>query len=214
MTELPKIKICGITNLEDARFISGAMVDYLGFIFYEQSPRYIEPGMAGAITEWLEGPEKIGVFVNQSLDEVNRIAKETGLDYVQLHGNESPEYCALVDKPVIKVIHISDESTLDSIQEKVNMYADSCSYYLFDTKTDELWGGTGSSFDWGKLKSISNNKPFFLAGGLKTENIRKAIETVHPYAVDVSSSLEEKPGLKDFNKVEQFMEEMRSVWED
>ncbi|HBQ60324.1 MAG TPA: phosphoribosylanthranilate isomerase [Balneolaceae bacterium] len=212
--ERTKIKICGITNLEDARFAAGALVDYLGFIFYEPSPRYIEPGEAGAIINWIEGPEKVGVFVNQPIDDVNSIARQTGLDYVQLHGDESPEYCELVDKPIIKVIHIEEESVDYLLKHQIQQYADVADYLLFDTKIDGLWGGTGKSFDWSMITDLDVDIPFFLSGGLKAENIKEAIETVQPYAVDVSSSLEHKPGLKDFGKIETFMDEIRALEEN
>lgn len=209
-----KIKICGITNLEDARFVAGALVDYLGFIFYEKSPRYIEPAEAGAIINWIEGPEKVGVFVNQPLDDVNRIAKETGLDYVQLHGDESPEYCELVDKPIIKVIHIEEETVGYLLKHQVEQYVDVADFLLFDTKIDGLWGGTGKSFDWEIINEIGMEIPFFLSGGLNEGNIKKAIETAQPYAIDVSSSLEKEPGRKDFRKIESFMDEFRSIEEN
>jgi phosphoribosylanthranilate isomerase len=213
-TDRTKIKICGITNLEDARFASGALVDYLGFIFYEKSPRYIEPAEAGAIINWLEGPEKVGVFVNQPLDDVNRTARQTGLDYVQLHGDETPEYCSLVEKPVIKVIHIEEESVDYLLKHQIEQYSDVADFLLFDTKIDGLWGGTGKPFDWSMITDLEINMPFFLSGGLNTENIREAIQTVQPYAVDVSSSLEQKPGLKDFEKIEVFMNEITELKEN
>lgn len=209
-----KIKICGITNLEDARFVAGALVDYLGFIFYKKSPRYIEPAEAGAIINWIEGPEKVGVFVNQPLDDVNKIAKETGLDYVQLHGEESPEYCELVDKPIIKVIHIEEETVGYLLKHQIEQYADVADFLLFDTKIYGLWGGTGKSFDWNILNEMDLDIPFFLSGGLNEGNIRQAVETVEPYAIDISSSLEEKPGLKDFRKIESFMDEFQSLQEN
>ena len=210
-TERTKIKICGITNLEDARFAAGALVDYLGFIFYEKSPRYIEPGEAGAIINWLEGPEKVGVFVNQPLDDVNQIAKQTGLDYVQLHGDESVEYCELVEKPIIKVIHIEEETVEYLLKHQIEQYAEVADFLLFDTKIDGLWGGSGKSFDWSIFRELEISAPFFLSGGLSVDNIKEAIETVHPYAIDVSSSLEQKPGLKDFGKIEAFMDEIRAL---
>lgn len=209
----PKIKICGITNLEDARYASGKFVDYLGFIFYEKSPRYIESAKAGAIINWLEGPEKVGVFVNQSIDEVNQIAKESGLDLVQLHGNESVEYCELIDKPIIKVLHITPETSTEKLKEQVEAYVEVVEYLLFDTKTDALWGGTGKTFDWKILSELSNKTPFFVAGGLNVDNVQNAIETTSPYAVDVSSSLEEEPGIKDYDKIDALMDVMNSIWE-
>ncbi len=209
----PKIKICGITNLADARYASGMFVDYLGFIFYDKSPRYIDPAMAGAIINWIEGPEKVGVFVNQPLDEVNRIAKESGLDFVQLHGDENVDYCQLIDKPIIKVIHITPESTKEELKTKIEAYAEVAEFLLFDTKIKELWGGSGQAFDWTILAELTNDVPFFLAGGLNSENIAKAIETTSSYAVDVSSSVEEEPGTKDFDKIDALMEVMEGVWD-
>lgn len=207
------IKICGITNLEDARFVSGALADFIGFIFYPDSPRYIEPAKAGAIINWLEGPQKVGVFVNQPLDDVQSIARQTGLDYVQLHGKESVEYCDLMEKPVIKVFHISPGTTANELKTEIEPYMDSVEYLLFDTKLPGKWGGTGTSFDWDVLTDIGEMKPYFLSGGLHAENIRSAIKFVHPFAVDLSSGLEESPGLKDFSKIEDFFEEMRDIWE-
>lgn len=209
-----KVKICGLTTLEDARFASGALADFLGFIFYPDSPRYIEPAKAGAIINWIEGPEKVGVFVNQPLDDVNSIARKTGIDLVQLHGNESPEYCDLVEKPVIKAFHITADKSAADLKEEVDAYADVADYYLFDSKTDSLWGGTGKAFDWNILRGVTEEKPFFLSGGLNPQNIREAIQAVNPPVVDLSSGLEESPGLKDFDKIEAFFEEMRSIWEE
>lgn len=208
-----KVKICGLTTLEDARYASGALADYLGFIFYDGSPRYVEPAKAGAIINWIEGPEKVGVFVNQPLDDVNSIARQTGIDLVQLHGNESPEYCGLVDLPVIKAFNVSSETTSDQLKTELQRYDSVIEYSLFDTKSDGLWGGTGKTFDWSILNDLTKNKPFFLSGGLNSGNIKQAIETVNPAVVDLSSGLEESPGLKDFDKVEQFFDLMREIWE-
>lgn len=209
-----KVKICGITNLEDARFVSGALADYIGFIFYPGSPRYVKPAKAGAIINWLEGPETVGVFVNQPLDDVQSIATQTGLDLVQLHGDESVEYCELIDRPVIKVFHIDEHTSADDLRERIDPYLDTVDYLLFDTKLPGKWGGTGQSFDWNLLPDLADLKPYFLSGGLNSGNIRQAIKQTHPYAVDVSSGLEESPGLKDFEKIEHFFDEMRQVRDD
>lgn len=209
--ERTKVKICGVTSLEDARFISGALADYVGFIFYEESPRYITPAQAGAIINWIEGPQSVGVFVNQPLDDVNLTAKQTGIDLVQLHGNESAEYCQLVEKPVIKAIHITGEATETDIKTSVDSYADVVDYLLFDTKIDGKWGGTGQTFDWPLIKNLTGGKPFFLSGGIGPDNVHRAIETVHPYAVDLSSSLESEPGIKNYELIEQFMEKVQGL---
>lgn len=204
-----KIKICGITNLADARYAAGAMADYLGFIFYEKSPRYIDPAEAGAIINWIEGSEKVGVFVNQPLDDVNRVAKESGLDFVQLHGNETLEYCQLIEKPIIKVIHITPDYDLEELKAKVSSFSEVAQFLLFDSKIGDQWGGTGKKFDWNILNEITRDTPFFLSGGLNPDNVKEAIETVHPYAIDVSSGLEEEPGIKDFDKIEALMEAVK-----
>lgn len=209
-----KVKICGLTTLEDTRFASGALADYLGFIFYPESKRYIEPAKAGAIINWVEGPGKVGVFVNQPLDDVNSIAKQTGIDMVQLHGNESPEYCSMIDLPVIKVLHISEETTAADLKNEIVSFREQADYFLFDTKTEGKWGGTGKVFNWDLLKDITEEKPFFLSGGLNAANVKDAIQTVSPSAIDLSSGLEESPGLKDFDKLEEFFELMREIWEE
>lgn len=208
------VKICGLTTLEDARFAAGALADFLGFIFYPDSPRYIDPAKAGAIINWLEGPQKVGVFVNQPLDDVNSIAKQTGIDMVQLHGNESPDYCSLVEKPVIKVFHITNEKNAEQLKDEIKPYLDRVDYLLFDSKTDELWGGTGQTFDWSILNDIKKEKPFFLSGGLHPGNVDEAVRAVQPTGIDLSSGLEDSPGLKDFDKVEQFFDVMRDIWEE
>jgi phosphoribosylanthranilate isomerase len=209
-----KVKICGITTLADARFVSGALADFLGFIFYPESPRYVEPGKASAIINWLEGPQKVGVFVNQPLDDVNSIAVKTGIDLIQLHGNESPAYCGLMDKPVIKVFHITKEKSTNDVMNEIEAYAEVADYYLFDTKSSGSWGGTGKSFDWNILKHLGIHKPFFLAGGLNPDNVRNAIKAVNPFAVDLSSGLEELPGKKNFDKVEHFFDVISDLWQE
>lgn len=213
-TKRTNVKICGITTLEDARFASGALADYLGFIFYDKSPRFIEPAKAGAIINWIEGPEKVGVFVNQPLDDVNEIAVRTGIDLVQLHGDESPGYCDMINFPVIKTFHVTSETHTDELASEMDAYKNSADYFLFDTKIDGLYGGTGQTFDWTLLQNLSMGKPFFLSGGLHAGNVKEAIRMVSPDVVDLSSGLEELPGLKDFDKIEEFFDVMRDIWEE
>lgn len=205
----PKVKFCGITSLHDARFASGAMADYLGFIFYDESPRYLDPAKAGAIINWIEGPKFVGVFVNQPLDDVNMIAKQTGVDYVQLHGKENCDYCQLVEKPIIKTIHVAKDDAASDLKARIEPFADCVDFLLFDTKVGGKWGGTGQSFNWSLLEDVAGELPFFLSGGLSSGNIRAACRKVQPYAVDVSSGIEAEPGVKDYDKIESFMEEIR-----
>lgn len=209
--ERTKVKVCGITSLQDARFLSGAMADYLGFIFHEKSPRYVAPAQAGAMINWLEGPETVGVFLNHPLDELNEIVRLCGLDMVQLHGTESPDYCHLIDKPVIKVIHVEDGDTTESLLERVAAYLPVVDYLLMDHKVGETWGGTGTPFDWNLLRGVSLDKPFFLSGGLGPDNIVDAVQRVQPFAVDVNSGLELEPGVKDYDKVERFFDRIREM---
>lgn len=208
-----RVKICGITQLEHARYASGAMVDFLGFIFYDKSPRYIQPEKAGAIANWLEGPQKVGVFVNQPLDDVNHIALISGMDLVQLHGEEPPEYIDLLDKPVIKSFRIQPQMTESDLRKMIDPYLSHAEYLLFDAFDEKEYGGTGKTFDWDILQAIGEEIPFFLAGGISAQNVRKAISNVQPFAVDVSSSLESQPGVKDFDKMDEFIDEMREIWD-
>lgn len=207
----PQVKICGLTTLEDARFAAGALADYLGFIFYEKSPRYIDPGKAGAIINWVEGPSTVGVFVNQPPDDVNMIVRQSGLDYVQLHGTESPEYCRSMEKPVIKVFHVTPDTTANELQSRITPYLSHVEWLMFDTKLDGMWGGTGEPFDWSVLKTIPRGKPFFLSGGLTPENISAACKELSPTAIDINSGVEQAPGIKDYEKLERLFEQLRTL---
>lgn len=201
-----KVKICGITRLEDARFASGAMVDYLGFIFVKDSPRYIDPEKAAEIIGWVEGPQPVGVFANESAGHINAVAIESGIKMVQLHGDEPPGYCDEITLPVIKAFRIAEGMSTADIERMVYPYRDVVDFFLFDTWHPVLLGGTGAAFEWGLLKPLADEYPFFLAGGLNSGNVGDAIREASPYAVDVSSSLETEPGIKDFDLISGFMD--------
>ena len=191
---MTKIKICGITNIEDAQNAVSFGADALGFIF-ANSPRNIEPETAKSIIENLKGKVlKIGVFVNEVLDNVVRIREYCPLDAIQLHGDESPEYCSqLKEKQVIKAFRIRDDSSLTPMPRYKDVFA-----YLLDTFSKEIYGGTGRAFDWNlAIKAKAFGKPIILSGGLGLSNIEEAIRVVTPYGVDISSSIEIKPGKKD-----------------
>ncbi|MEX0638902.1 MAG: phosphoribosylanthranilate isomerase [Balneolaceae bacterium] len=204
----PKIKICGLTSLHDARFAAGARADYLGFIFTEESPRYIEPGKAAAIIQWIEGPKTVGVFLNQPLDDVIEIASSTGIDLIQLHGTESPDYCNMVDLPVIKAFHIGPGTRRDELEKKIAEYRGAADYFLLDTGSKSKWGGTGVPFDWSVGSGLEKEYPLFLAGGLNPDNISDAWSVLKPYAFDISSGLEMEPGIKDFEKIEKLFDQL------
>ena len=199
------VKICGITSLADARVAIDAGADALGFNFYRPSPRYISPETVREITDQLpQSILRVGVFVNEDVESVVRIIAEANLSAVQLHGDESPEYChKLAGQYVIKVFRAGDD--FDSGAYAVDAI-------MLDTKDDLLRGGTGRVFDWSIAQRTNNSAPkLFLAGGLSPENVVDAIVTVRPYAVDACSSLEERPGRKNHARVRAFVEAARSV---
>ena len=168
----------------------------LGFIFYEKSPRYINPEI---IKTWISNVpssvKKVGVFVNKDVDKVNKIAEELNLGMVQLHGDESPEYCNQMIKPVIKVFRVNNK--FDSIM--LNNYQ--VATFLFDTYNKENYGGTGESFDWQSILQLNTGIPVILSGGLNADNVLEGIEVVKPSAVDVNSGVEAAPGKKDEEKI-------------
>ncbi len=201
------IKICGITNLEDALAAVSAGADALGFNFYKLSPRYITPQSAREIIEQL--PPSIltvGVFVNE--ESATQIAAEAGVTALQLHGDESPVYCRelAADRYVIKALAVSDRFNVDAVA------AYETEAIMLDTRHKELRGGTGQVFDWSIAQQVSRLVPkLFLAGGLAPENVAAAIETVRPYAVDACSALEDRPGKKNKARMRAFIEAVRGV---
>jgi len=204
-----KIKICGITNPEDALNAVSLSVDAIGFIFAKSSPRYISPEKAQTIIPFLPPfVSVVGVFVNQSKDEIDDIIERCKLDVVQLHGQESPEFCKNMKRRVIKAFRIAEPEDIDPIQP----YQGLVSAVLLDTKVKDMDGGTGKIFDWGlAIRAKEFEIPLILAGGVSASNVKKAAQLVNPYAVDLSSSVECSPGIKDYNKMKEFVEVSRSV---
>ena len=203
------IKICGITNIDDARAAVAAGADALGFNFYNRSPRYIAPPAAREIIEQLPSSIlTVGVFVNEETSEsVKKIASKAGVTAFQLHGDESPAYCLeLSDRYVIKTLTVSGDFDIQMVQHyDVNAI-------MLDTRDNNLRGGTGRVFDWSVAIEVNKVAPkLFLAGGLSPENISEAIELVRPYAVDACSALEDRPGIKNHDRMRAFVELARSV---
>ena len=190
------VKICGITSFNDAIMATNYGASALGFIFYEKSPRYINPEI---LKTWISNVpssvKKVGVFVNKDVDKVNKIAEELNLGMVQLHGDESPEYCNQMIRPVIKVFRVNKK--FDSIMLKNYQVAT----FLFDTYNKENHGGTGESFDWQSILQLNTETPVILSGGLNADNVLEGIEVVKPSAVDVNSGVEAAPGKKDEEKI-------------
>ncbi|MFV1980194.1 MAG: phosphoribosylanthranilate isomerase [Rhodothermia bacterium] len=206
-----QIKICGTTNLADARYCAALGVDYLGFIQYPASPRYVEPALAQEIIEWVEGPRSVGVFVNEDPDLVNKIASDTEFDLVQLHGDETPDYCSLIEKPVIKAIRVKASDTVDQIRRVMRDYQSSVSSFLLDSFVDGVPGGTGRVLPWRIAATVSQDYPVFLAGGLGPDNVVEAVETVRPVGIDVASGVEEAPGRKSFEAIDRLFAALTSM---
>lgn len=199
-----EVKICGTTNLADARYCAARGADYLGFIQYIGSPRYVEPSFAKEIIEWVEGPRAVGVFVDENRDRVNEITTETGFDLVQLHGAETPEYCSSIEKPVIKAIRIRESDRSADVARTLAAYESAVSLFLLDTHVEGSPGGTGQVFSWELAASLSRDFPIFLAGGLNPDNVAEAVKAVKPAGVDVVSGVEEEHGRKSFEAVDRF----------
>jgi phosphoribosylanthranilate isomerase len=203
------VKICGITNLEDALAAVASGADALGFNFYQPSPRYITPQNARAIVDQLpDAVLTVGVFVNEELESVRSIATQAGLKALQLHGDESPEYCRQLaaDNYVIKTFTVAGSFDPQLAQ----MYE--VQAIMLDTRDNNLRGGTGRVFDWSVAQQLRPLLPnLYLAGGLSPENVAEAVTTVRPYAVDACSSLELKPGIKSHERVSVFIDAVRSV---
>ncbi len=209
-----RLKVCGITELEDARYLAGAGVDYLGFVQHEESPRYAPPSLAGDIVEWVHGPSPVGVFVNDGASQINTAVEEAGFEMAQLHGQEPPHVVEQVDCPVIKAVHVRHDASSDQLRTLFERYEDTADYVLLDTHDSRVWGGTGESFNWRMARELASDYPIFLAGGITADNVRRAVETMRPFAVDLSSSLEEAPGQKSFAKIDAFLDSFRAVQSD
>ena len=202
-----KIKICGITNLEDALLAAELGADALGFIFYAKSPRHVAPETARSIIAQLPPfVAAVGVFVDEAAAVVQELAARVGLDWVQLHGQESPEYCRNLGCKVIKAFRIKDEGSLRMLAD----YQGAAQALLLDTYKKGQMGGTGEIFDWHLARKAKKYGHIILAGGLTSENVAMAIATALPMAVDAASGTEAAPGKKDPAKLRAFFEAVRS----
>jgi len=216
-----KVKICGITNLQDAQIAAQARADFLGFIFHPTSPRNVSPDQVRRIVAQLRpevpisnpqpplpAPHMVGVFVDRSLDAVWHTASHCGLDYVQLHGAESPEMVAALRArglSVIKSFRVRKEAPVEEMKHYQALA------FLLDTHVPGKAGGTGRSFDWKLAAQAASVGPILLAGGLRPDNVAQAIGIAQPWGVDVSSGVEAQPGRKDPNKVQTFISAAKSA---
>ena len=200
------VKICGVTSVADAAVAVDAGADLIGLIFYPPSPRYVTPEQARAIVASLP-PElpAVGVFVNESLETISGVARESGISRVQLHGDESPDLCDRLPWPCIKTFRFTDKVQPEMMPD-YRVHA-----FLIEGFHGELYGGGGAKADWRRVATLHGYGRIILAGGLTPDNVQEAISTVRPYAVDVCSGVEAAPGRKDAAKVRAFVKCAKSV---
>lgn len=202
-----RIKICGITRREDALTAIGFGADALGLVFFKASPRYISIEKAQNLVKPLPAfVNKVGLFVNSDSVEVKEVISKVPLDYLQFHGDEEAAFCTQFSKPYIKAIRIKPETNLIETIGKFK----SASAILIDAWHPDLAGGTGETFDWSLLGKLAKEDipAIILAGGLNPENVNSAVRLLKPYAVDVSSGVEDRPGIKSAEKIQNFVYEV------
>ena len=209
-----RVKVCGMTQLDQVKKLDEWGLDFAGFIFYPKSPRYVGKHISG---EQLKKAKlrlgKVGVFVNATYDEVMKQVDEYGLDMIQLHGDENPRLCDQLASyvTVIKVFRLGDNDPIDWITRP---YQDSCDMFLFDT-LGVGYGGTGKKFNWDVLKAAAIEKLFFLSGGIEPEDVEKLLEFAQApvagklFSVDINSRFETSSGIKDLKKIQQFVKALK-----
>lgn len=208
-----RIKVCGMTLLEQVEQLPVIGATFAGFIFYPKSPRYVFRHMTSAQLKKINTINKVGVFVNASIEEVLLMVDECRLHMVQLHGDESPKYCERIADyvSVVKAFRLSDN---DSIEWMINPYMDVCDMFMFDTM-GAGYGGTGKKFDWNILKGRNIGKPFFLSGGIQPDDTKALKEFQNDpvakalFAIDINSKFESAPGVKQMDKVTKFINELK-----
>ncbi|ORX86658.1 IGPS-domain-containing protein [Anaeromyces robustus] len=251
------VKICGISNVEDAIATAKAGADFIGLVFFKKSPRYVTPEKAkeivialnhyreekygassltvecqmpypgdASLSSWFNTTSKIigltlekrkplvvGLFVNETYEYINSIVRDVGLDIVQLHGQEPLELARMIPVPVLKALSIGPTDTEKEVIENIRKGNGLNSMFLLDTKVvrSDLPGGNGVTFNWELVREVSKTIPFMVAGGLDSNNVKEAIEMMHPWAVDVSSGVEKAKGVKDLEKIKQFINDAKSV---
>lgn len=210
MVMTPKVKICGITNLEDAMAAVEAGADALGFNFYRESPRFVKSDVVKRIVAQLPPfVTAVGVFVNEDVKIVRDWMDDCGLALAQLHGDEAAAYCDLLGRPVLKAIRLKDRGSLLAVAEYRGRAR--VRGFVLDAFSATSYGGTGQVADWDLAAEVARSTCVILAGGLTPENVAEAIQKVQPYGVDVSSGVESRPGKKDHKKLRAFIEAAKLV---
>lgn len=198
-----------MTSLQQVQELAAMGVDFAGFIFYEKSPRYVGAKLSASDIKAVTSIQKVGVFVNETVEKILQIIDDYGLDMVQLHGDETPAFCqSLKDRvTVMKVFRVKGD---EDVQQLVQPYEDAVHYFLFDTKAQE-YGGTGKQFDWSVLKSSSVKIPYFLSGGIgpnDADAIKIFIDEEDVFAIDINSRFERQPGDKEIDKIRHFVRQL------
>ena len=202
------LKICGITRLSDALHAVEHGAGALGFVFWPESPRHVEPERAAAIIAALpRGIDAVGVFVNEPVEGVSAVVAQTGISTIQLHGDEAPAYADALDRPVLRAV------TVDRVEEASAAWPPG-TRFLIDAADPVRRGGTGKTLDWQRAAVAARGRAVVLAGGLTPDNVAEAIRTVRPFGVDVSSGVEDAPGVKNTDKVARFLASARSAFEE
>lgn len=218
ISQMTKVKICGLRELDDALAAANAGAAFLGIVFEPHSRRFLEVENARSLVRSFRArwgkiePRWVGVFANQTLEEVNGFLNYCDVDFAQLSGNESPAYCLQVVRPVVKTIHVKRDIHAEEEMEDVICsmmdYQDNGQMCMLDTFSEGALGGTGEVFNWEVAKGLARDYSFFLAGGLNSENVSEAVLQVRPWGVDVSSGVE-TDGRKDQDKIIQFMTQVK-----
>ncbi|MEN8122689.1 MAG: phosphoribosylanthranilate isomerase [Bacteroidota bacterium] len=206
-----KLKVCGMKYPDNIRQLVKLQPDFIGFIFYDKSKRFVDNDLDISCLSIPESIKKTGVFVNSSINDVTEKVKKYKLDLVQLHGNESPEFCMELKNSGIKItkaFQMDEDFYFDILSD----YESVCDYFLFDTKTKQ-YGGSGNKFDWQLLEKYNNEKPFFLSGGIDLDDVEeiKKLKELNIYAIDINSKFEIRPAEKDINKIMTFMKALRNI---
>jgi phosphoribosylanthranilate isomerase len=198
-----RVKICGITRVEDAQLAASCGAAAVGFNFWPDGPRYCSPAKAKEIADSLPPfVARVGVFVNSSADEIEELVQTVGLSAVQLHGHETPQECEQPSVPVIKAMQMTDDISASDFSPY------DVAAFLLDAPS-EGYGGSGRSFDWSVVAKLNVRRPVIIAGGMTASNVAQAIETAHPYGIDVASGVEVSPGIKDPDKLAAFFAAVR-----
>ncbi|HEY8782314.1 MAG TPA: phosphoribosylanthranilate isomerase [Mucilaginibacter sp.] len=196
-----KIKVCGLKDPENIKAVAALSPDYMGFIFYGPSPRFIDKLATESMNNIPPDIKKTAVFVNENAEAINVLIDKHGFDAIQLHGDESPGFCNSFGNRVTIFKAFGLDNNFDFT--RLNDYVNKVDFFLFDAKTD-IYGGSGKTFDWSVLNQYKLEIPFFLSGGISLDNLEEVKNTSHPqfYGVDLNSKFEDAPGLKNINKLE------------